>query len=181
VLDLCAAPGGKASMLRGDVVAVEVNEARARELEANLRLLGAGGVRVVRADGRTMPPELDGFDRALVDAPCSGLGVLAARPDLRWRAEPLPELQLELLLAAAARVRPGGVVVYSVCTVNGDESEAVVDASGLEPDPTLAEEWPRFRYARRPEFLQTLPHVHGTSGFFVARLRVPAGGRAPGA
>jgi 16S rRNA (cytosine967-C5)-methyltransferase len=172
VLDLCAAPGGKTTMLAGDVVAVEVNEARAEELEANVRLLRASHVRVVRADGRDLPPDLTGFDRALVDAPCSGLGVLASRPDLRWRAEPLPELQLELLHAAIDRVRPGGSVTYSVCTVNADESEAIVDATGLEPDP-LGPEWPRFAHPRRPEFLQTLPHVHGTSGFFVARLRVP--------
>jgi len=137
-----------------------------------VRRLGARNVRVVVADGRALPPELDGFDRALVDAPCSGLGVLNARPDLRWRAEPLPELQLELLQAAAARVRPGGTVVYSVCTINADEAEAVVDASGLEVDPSLADDWPRFRHARRPEFLQTMPHEHGTSGFFVARLIV---------
>jgi 16S rRNA (cytosine967-C5)-methyltransferase len=172
-LDLCAAPGGKATMLRGDVVAVEVNESRARELEEAARRVGATNVRVVRADGRDLPSLLDGFDRALVDAPCSGLGVLSARPDLRWRAEPLPELQLELLRAAAARVRSGGTVVYSVCTVNADESEAVVDASGLEVDATLADEWPQFRHPRRPEFLQTLPHVHRTAGFFIARMRVP--------
>ena len=120
---------------------------------------------------RTLPRELIGFDRALVHAPCSVLGVLNQRPDLRWRAEPLPGLQLELLRAAGERVRPGGTVVYSVCTVNADESEAVVDASGLEIDPTLGEEWPQFRHPLRPEFLQTLPHVHGTAGFFVARLR----------
>jgi len=171
-LDLCAAPGGKATMLAGDVVAVESNEARARELEGNVRVLGASRVRVVHADGRELPADLTGFDRALVDAPCSGLGVLAGRPDLRWRAEPLQELQLELLRAAAARVRPGGTVTYSVCTVNADESEAVVDAAGLAVDPSLADAWPRFRHPRRPEFLQTLPHVHGTSGFFVARLLV---------
>jgi 16S rRNA (cytosine967-C5)-methyltransferase len=171
-LDLCAAPGGKATMLAGEVVAVDLHEARARELEENARRLGADGVRVVVADGRRLPPELTGFDRALVDAPCSGLGVLAARPDLRWRSEPLPDLQLELLLAAAERVRPGGTVVYSVCTVNADEAEAVVDASGLAVDAGLAEEWPAFRHPRRPEFLQTLPHVHGTSGFFVARLHI---------
>jgi 16S rRNA (cytosine967-C5)-methyltransferase len=170
VLDLCAAPGGKATMLAGEVVAVEANEARARELEENARRLGATNVRVVHADGRDLPPELTGFDRALVDAPCSGLGVLAARPDLRWRSTPLPELQLELLRAAAERVRPGGTIVYSVCTVNADESEAVVAASGLEVEPIA--EWPQFRHPRRPEFLQTLPHVHGTSGFFIARLRV---------
>jgi len=169
-LDLCAAPGGKATMLAGEVVAVEVNDARARELEAAIRRLGADNVHVVRADGRDLPAELDGFDRALVDAPCSGLGVLNQRPDLRWRAEPLPELQLALLRASAARVRPGGTVVYSVCTINADESEAVVDASELEVDPTLADEWPQFRHPLRPEFLQTLPHVHGTTGFFIARL-----------
>jgi 16S rRNA (cytosine967-C5)-methyltransferase len=172
-LDLCAAPGGKATMLAGDVVAVEVREGRARELEKAVHRVGATNVRVVVADGRALPSGLDGFDRALVDAPCSGLGVLSSRPDLRWRAEPLPELQLELLNAAAARVRPGGVVVYSVCTVNADETEAVVDASGLDVDSTLAEDWPRFRHPSRPEFLQTLPHVHGTAGFFVARVRVP--------
>ncbi|HET9507838.1 MAG TPA: transcription antitermination factor NusB [Gaiellaceae bacterium] len=170
VLDVCAAPGGKTSMLAGEVVAVEVNEARARELEENLRRLGREDVRVVNADGRALPAELDGFDRALVDAPCSGLGVLAARADLRWRSRPLPELQLELLRAAAERVRPGGTVVYSVCTINADESEAVVAASGLEVEPI--EEWQQFRHPARPEFLQTLPHLHRTSGFFVARLRV---------
>jgi 16S rRNA (cytosine967-C5)-methyltransferase len=171
-LDLCAAPGGKATMLAGEVVAVELNEARARELEETARRLGATNVRVVVADGRALPAGLSGFDRALVDAPCSGLGVLNRRPDLRWRSTPLPELQLELLLAAAARVRPGGTIVYSVCTINAAESEAIVDASGLEVDASLADEWPQFRHARRPEFLQTLPHRHGTSGFFVARLTV---------
>jgi 16S rRNA (cytosine967-C5)-methyltransferase len=169
-LDLCAAPGGKATMLAGEVVAVEANEARARELGDNAARLGRGDIRVVHADGRELPPDLAGFDRALVDAPCSGLGVLAARPDLRWRSEPLPELQLELLRAAAERVRPGGTIVYSVCTINADEGEAVVDASGLQIEPI--EEWPQFRHRTRPEFLQTLPHVHRTSGFFVARLRV---------
>ena len=176
-LDLCAAPGGKATMLAGEVVAVDVNEARAHELEVMARRLGAADVRVVVADGRELPPELDGFDRALVDAPCSGLGVLNRRPDLRWRAEALPELQLELLRAAAERVRPGGTIVYSVCTINADESEAVVDASRLEVDLALADEWPQFRHPSRPEFLQTLPHVHGTAGFFVARMRV--GGTGP--
>ena len=133
-------------MLAGEVVAVEVNAARARELEENVARLGATNVQVVCADGRALPEELTGFDRALVDAPCSGLGVLAARPDLRWRSQPLPELQLELLQAAAARVRPGGTVLYSVCTVNRDEAEAVVDASGLEVDETLAAAWPQFRH-----------------------------------
>jgi 16S rRNA (cytosine967-C5)-methyltransferase len=158
-------------MLAGDVVAVELHEGRARELQENVRRLGATNVRVLNADGLALPPELHGFDRALVDAPCSGLGVLAGRPDLRWRAQPLPELQLALVRAAAERVRPGGMVTFSVCTLNVDENEAVVDACGLEVDD-LGVEWPAFRHPKRPELLLTTPHRHGTSGFFVARLRV---------
>ena len=170
VLDLCAAPGGKATMLAGEVVAVELHEGRARELEENVRRLGATNVRVVNADGLALPPELTGFDRALVDAPCSGLGVLAARPDLRWRAQPLPELQLALLRSAAERVKPGGTIVYAVCTLNADENEVVVEASGLEPED-LGADWPAFRHPKRPEFLLATPHRHRTSGFFIARLR----------
>jgi 16S rRNA (cytosine967-C5)-methyltransferase len=168
-LDLCAAPGGKATQLAGEVVAVELHPGRARELEENCRRLGAGNVTVVNADARALPPELTGFDRVLVDAPCSGLGVLAARPDLRWRAEPLPQLQTELLRAAAERVKPGGTIVYSVCTMNTEENEAIVAASGLKVE-SLGDEWPQFRHPGRPEFLLTLPHVHGTTGFFIARL-----------
>jgi 16S rRNA (cytosine967-C5)-methyltransferase len=171
-LDLCAAPGGKATQLAGEVVAVELNPGRARELRENVERLGASNVHVLESDALALPDEVAGFDRALVDAPCSGLGVLGPRPDLRWRAEPLPELQLALLREAARRVRPGGTIVYSVCTINAEENEAVVDAAGLEVEP-LGEEWPRFAHPRRPEFLLTLPHVHRTSGFFVARLRAP--------
>jgi 16S rRNA (cytosine967-C5)-methyltransferase len=172
VLDLCAAPGGKTGQLRGEVTAVEIDPGRARELRENLATMGRADVAVVEADGTALPPELGDFDRVLVDAPCSGLGVLAQRPDLRWRAAPLPDLQLALLRSAAERVRPGGTILYSVCTLNPDECEAVVDASGLGIEP-LGEEWPAFAHPTRPEFLLTLPHVHGTSGFFVARLRSP--------
>jgi len=166
VLDACAAPGGKTTMLAGEVTAVEVHAGRAEALARNV----GPNVRVVNADVR----ELDesGFDRALVDAPCSGLGVLARRPDLRWRARPLPELQLELLQAAAERTAPGGTIVYAVCTLNADENEAVVDDSGLEVDP-LTGEWPQYAHPARPEFLLTMPHRDRTSGFFIARLRNP--------
>jgi 16S rRNA (cytosine967-C5)-methyltransferase len=168
-LDLCAAPGGKATQLAGEVTAVEKHPGRARELEENAARLGASNVSVLRADALELPSELRNYDLALVDAPCSGLGVLASRPDLRWRAKPLPELQLALLRAAADRVRTGGAIVYSVCTLNADENEAVVDASGLVPE-SLGEEWPQFAHPARPEFLLTRPDVHGTSGFFIARL-----------
>ena len=94
-------------MLAGEVVAVEVNEARARELEENVRRLGATNVSVVHADGRALPPELTGFDRALVDAPCSGLGVLAARPDLRWRSRAAARAPARAA-ARGGRARPAG-------------------------------------------------------------------------
>ncbi|HYX77322.1 MAG TPA: transcription antitermination factor NusB, partial [Gaiellaceae bacterium] len=170
VLDLCAAPGGKATMLAGEVAAIEIHPGRARELEENVRRLGATNVTVVQADALALPAELRDFDRVLVDAPCSGLGVLARRPDLRWRARPLPELQRDLLRVAAERVRGGGTIVYSVCTLNADENEAIVDGSGLGPEP-LGSEWPAFAHPKRPEFLLTRPDRHGTSGFFIARLR----------
>jgi 16S rRNA (cytosine967-C5)-methyltransferase len=170
VLDLCAAPGGKATQLAGEVTAVELHAGRARELEQNCARLGATNVHVLNADALGLPPELRDFDRVLVDAPCSGLGVLASRPDLRWRAKRLPELQRDLLEVAAERARPGGTVLYSVCTINAAENEDVVDATGLEAEP-LGEEWPQFAHPRRPEFLLTLPHRHRTSGFFIARLR----------
>jgi 16S rRNA (cytosine967-C5)-methyltransferase len=176
VLDLCAAPGGKATQLAeqaAEVVAVEKHAGRARELEANCRRLGAANVRVVNADALELPGDLGDFDRVLVDAPCSGLGVLASRPDLRWRGKPLPELQRDLLRVAAERVKPGGSIVYSVCTLNVEENEAIVDASGLEVE-SLAEEWPQFVHPRRPQFLLTRPDRDRTSGFFIARLRSPA-------
>jgi 16S rRNA (cytosine967-C5)-methyltransferase len=170
-LDLCAAPGGKATQLAGDVVAVEKHPGRARQLEDNCARLGATNVTVVCADALDLPADLTGFDHVLVDAPCSGLGVLNSRADLRWRARPLPELQADLLRVAAERVHPGGTILYSVCTINAEENEDVVDASGLTPDP-LGDEWPQYGHPRRPDFLLTLPHKHGTSGFFIARLRV---------
>jgi 16S rRNA (cytosine967-C5)-methyltransferase len=172
VLDLCAAPGGKATQLAAagaEVVAVERHEGRARELEENARRLGAR-LTVANVDALALPADLGEFDRALVDAPCSGLGVLNSRPDLRWRAEPLPDLQLALLRVAVERVRPGGTVTYSVCTVNGAENEGVVDALGLPVDD-LGSAWPEYRHPSRSGFLLTLPHVHDTSGFFVARMR----------
>jgi 16S rRNA (cytosine967-C5)-methyltransferase len=169
-LDLCAAPGGKATQLAGEVLAVEKHPGRARQLEENCARLGASNVTVVCADALDLPAELTGFDRVLVDAPCSGLGVLNSRADLRWRSRPLPELQRDLLRVAAERLRPGGTILYSVCTINSVENEELVDASGLQVDASLGEEWSAFRYPSRPEFLRTLPHRDRTSGFFVARL-----------
>ena len=121
-----------------------------------------------------------GYDRVLVDAPCSGLGTLSGRPDLRWRATPerieeLAGLQREILAAAARAVRPGGTIVYSTCTISPRENEQVVDAilaahTELRPDD-LQSDAPLWKHPSVPHHLLLLPHRDGTDGFFIARLR----------
>ena len=148
-----------------------MHEGRARELEENVRAPRRrqrhASSTPTRSSCRRSSP---GSTASLVDAPCSGLGVLAARPDLRWRAQPLPELQLALLRVAAERVKPGGTIVYSVCTMNAGRERGRRRRVRPRDRPDLGDEWPQFRHPTRPEFLLTLPHVHRTSGFFIARL-----------
>jgi 16S rRNA (cytosine967-C5)-methyltransferase len=163
MLDLCAAPGAKATHLaalmegRGEVVAVERNSARARELREMCERLRAGIVRVVEGDARDSHGT--DFDRVLVDPPCTGLGTLRGRPDLRWRVTPerareLAALQREILTAGLRALRPGGTLVYSTCTLNPAENE---DVAAL---------WEHERDADR----LLLPHRDGTDGFFIARM-----------
>ncbi|HET9073654.1 MAG TPA: 16S rRNA (cytosine(967)-C(5))-methyltransferase RsmB [Solirubrobacteraceae bacterium] len=179
VLDLCAAPGAKTTHLaalmggQGELVAVEVHPGRAEALGRTAERMGATNVRVLCADGRRLPAELGDFDRVLVDPPCSGLGTLQSRPDIRWQnrldhVTALTAKQRELLDAAAARTRSGGRLVYSVCTLHHAESEAIVDAFlAARPD------WrPGPRYT-------TLPSLDHTDGFFIAALE-RAGSTASG-
>ena len=137
VLDLCAAPGGKTAILAASgaqVTAVERHSGRAIALRRTLERLGAD-VEVVNADGRGYRSD-GSFDRVLLDAPCTGLGVLAARPDARWRRQPsdvdeLAALQAELLAHAHTLLAPGGKLLYSVCTLTPPENEGAVAAAGL--------------------------------------------------
>jgi 16S rRNA (cytosine967-C5)-methyltransferase len=184
VLDLCAAPGGKATALAGagaHVVAADARLRRARLVARNAEGVGvADRVAVLAADG-TRPPLRDGaFDRVLVDAPCSGLGTLRRRPDLRWRAdeasvERLADLQRRLLDAAAGLVRPGGTLAYSVCTLTAAESTGV-DAwlaeahPGLEPLPPPDGAWAPWG---RGAIL--VPQAAGTDGMCL--FRYVRGGR----
>ncbi|MGH3730626.1 MAG: RsmB/NOP family class I SAM-dependent RNA methyltransferase [Micromonosporaceae bacterium] len=188
-LDLCAGPGGKAALLgalagqRGaDVLAVEVAPHRARLVAAATTDLP---VRVLQCDGRQVGshPELaeGGFDRVLVDAPCTGLGALRRRPEARWRRTPedlpgLVALQRELLAAGLRAVRPGGVVGYVTCSPHPEETNATVaavsasagdsvvyvDARPLLPDVPSLGEGPT---------VQLWPHRHGTDAMFLAVLR----------
>ena len=153
VADMCAAPGGKATALaaRGaTVVACDSHRGRIGRLEANRRALGADSMHLVAADGRHPPLRPGCFDAVLVDAPCSGLGTLRRRPDARWRMERsavprLAELQRDLLEAATGLLRPGGQLVYSVCTLTAEETLHVAAHASrdglLEPLPRPSEPW----------------------------------------
>jgi 16S rRNA (cytosine967-C5)-methyltransferase len=156
VLDLCAAPGVKTTHLAalmeatGEVVAVERNPQRARALNATCRRMRANNVTVVTADAKAFDGD-HGFDRVLLDPPCSGLGTLQSHPDLRWRIAPadidrLAAEQDELLAAARRALRPNGTLVYSVCTLSPSEERLVT-----------------------ADVQRTLPPVDHTDGFYIAR------------
>jgi 16S rRNA (cytosine967-C5)-methyltransferase len=160
VLDLCAGPGIKTGQIaarmedRGEVISVEQDPARAAEVAAQASRLGLRSVTVIEADG-AQPGIAPGFDRVLLDAPCSDLGALASRPDARWRKSPaaierLVEVQSQLLERALASLRPGGTLVYATCTISRRENEERV-AGG--------ERW------------QLSPDRDRTTGFFICRLR----------
>jgi 16S rRNA (cytosine967-C5)-methyltransferase len=185
VLDVCAAPGGKTMDAAarvapgGTVVAVDRSLAGSRRIVAEAARLGAAAVRVAVADARRLPVA-GSFDAVLVDAPCSGLGTLRRHPEVRWRRTPddvprLAALQQDILAAVAPRVRPGGVLVYAVCTLAREENEAAVETF-LRAAPRFAvEPAPLPAALLTPEgFMKTLPHRHAMDGFFAARLRARA-------
>lgn len=186
VLDLCAAPGGKTTHLAalmggsGSVVAVERHPGRAEALRRSCARLRADWIVTVET-GDASAPRADGpFDRVLVDPPCSGLGTLQGRPDLRWRASEasvaeLAQLQGEILAAGAAALGPGGTLLYVTCTISPSENQGVVEAFLAANDAfaldDLGAELPSLRTPGAPRTLQLLPHRDGTDGFFLARLR----------
>ena len=170
VLDLCAAPGAKTTHLaaltgdEGELVAVERHPGRADALRRTLSRMQVRSATVETGDAGAMRPG-DAFDRVLVDPPCSGLGTLQSRPDLRWRTSPeriadLAPEQARILSAGAAATRPGGTLCYSVCTISRAESEDVIDGFlAAHPD------W------EADAAVRLAPDTDGTDGFFIARLR----------
>jgi 16S rRNA (cytosine967-C5)-methyltransferase len=191
-LDTCAGPGGKSALLAGllprggSLVAADVGPHRARLVQSALG--GSRGASVVVADGTIPGWRAEMFDRVLVDAPCTGLGALRRRPEVRWRRRPedlpgLVHLQRRLLDAAAAAVRPGGVIAYVTCSPHPAETRQVVEhvlaarpglswldaRDGLPGIPQLGE---------GPD-VQLWPHRHGTDAMYLALLRSGYRGRQP--
>ncbi len=182
VLDACAAPGGKSFAAavdmedRGEIVSCDIHPHKIRLLEAGRDRLGLSVIAPTLQSAAAFRPEWErGFDAVLTDVPCSGLGVIRKKPDIRYKdpgpMEDLPGLQRAILDNCARYVRPDGVLLYSTCTLLERENEGMVegflsDHSGFVLEPfTLPE------FGEQPGMMTFWPHIHHTDGFFVAKLR----------
>lgn len=190
ILDACGAPGGKTTHLaqlmdnRGEILSVDIHPHKLKLIKENCERLGIGIVRGLAADARELPEKLQGWaDFVLIDAPCSGLGVLRRRPDARWRKKPdqipaIVKLQAEILTSAACCLKEGGVLVYSTCTINHEENLGQVEDFLCLHQDFVPEDLSQFLPAgldlkgtMTRGYLQLLPHQHGTDGFFISRMR----------
>lgn len=190
VLDGCAAPGGKTGHLaermadEGVLVSCDIHSHKVDQIQDQVRRLGLTIVEPRRTDMRELVGSEKPFDRVLLDAPCSGLGVIRRKPDIKWSKEPreieaLTDLQKQLLDAAAKLVSPGGILVYSTCTLEPEENSRQVEAfldghPDFHPDITLEERLPeivREQAILGEGWVQILPHHFDSDGFFIARLK----------
>jgi len=186
VLDACAAPGAKATAIAervgpdGVVVAVDRHERRLGLVARDAERLGLANLRLRVADATALPDDVGDFDRVLVDAPCSGLGALRRNPDARWRIQPeaiesVAAVQRAIVAAAAERLRPGGTLVYSTCTLSREENEDVIEAASariptLCAAPRETTPAPLRALLDASGALRCTPHRHDTDGFYAARL-----------
>jgi 16S rRNA (cytosine967-C5)-methyltransferase len=182
-LDMCAGPGGKAGLLAAvrpaGVRLTAADRAPHRADLVRAALAGEADVEVLTADGTAPPWAAGSFDRVLLDAPCTGLGALRRRPEVRWRrtpddVPPLVGLQTDLLASALTSVRVGGVVAYVTCSPHTAETVAVVDAVAARDDVEalpVAPLFPEVPDVARGDYAQLWPHRHGTDAMFMALLR----------
>ena len=184
VLDCCAAPGGKSFACaiqmegRGEVISCDLHPHKKKLIRAGAGRLGLDNVTPMTADGKVFRSDWENaFDRVLVDAPCSGLGVIRKKPDIRYKdPEPLkdlPQVQRAILDNAARYVRPGGVLVYSTCTLLRRENEDVVRGFLAEHSGFRLEGFrlPEYVGDAKSGMLTLWPHRQGTDGFFISKLR----------
>ena len=182
VLDVCAAPGGKsfaAAMAmedRGRILACDLRENKLKRLHDGAARLGLTCIETAAADGRRARPEWAGqFDAVLVDAPCSGLGIIRKKPDIRYKKADdlfsLPVIQHDILDNAAAYVRPGGVLVYSTCTVLPEENGQTVDTFLADHPDFSRETFSLPSLGEVPGEITLWPQRHGTDGFYICRIR----------
>lgn len=182
VLDCCAAPGGKsfASAMdmhnRGKIVSCDIHPHKIQLIEAGRDRLGLSIINpCLQSASETRESWLDHFDTVITDVPCSGLGIIRKKPDIRYKAEEpllgLPRVQQAILNNCARYVRPGGILLYSTCTLLRRENEGVID-SFLETHPQFRlEPFTLPGVGEQPGWITFWPHIHGTDGFFIAKLR----------
>ncbi len=180
IVDVCSAPGGKsfaAAILSGDrgrVVAFDIHENKLSLITNGKERLGLLSVSVAARDAREPDTELrESFDRVICDVPCSGLGVLGKKPDLRYKdisKDVLPELQYEILVRSATYLCSGGTLVYSTCTLDERENEEVVRRFLAENKTFRQVDFTVGEYVSREGMMTLIPSVHGTDGFFIAKL-----------
>ena len=182
VLDCCAAPGGKSFAAavamedRGEIVSCDLSEGKIRRIREGADRLGLAAISAMVHDARTPEPSWeDRFDLVICDAPCSGLGVIRKKPDIREKdlsaTERLPELQLEILSAVSRYVRPGGVLLYSTCTILRRENEDVTAAFLRQAEDFRREDFSVCGLDSTAGMLTLLPCIHDTDGFFMAKMR----------
>ncbi|MET3194415.1 16S rRNA (cytosine(967)-C(5))-methyltransferase RsmB [Bacillus sp. OAE603] len=192
VLDTCAAPGGKsthiAELLKGtgSVTSLDLHKHKVKLIKEQANRLGLENIETIALDARKAPEEFEGklFDRVLVDAPCSGLGVIRRKPDILLKKNAtdvsnLQKVQKSILHEASKLLKPGGTLVYSTCTVGHEENLDVVNSfleehDDFELDRSLIEHVPNELKEDKTVqngYIQLLPHYFGTDGFFIARLR----------
>lgn len=183
VLDVCAAPGGKslsaafAMAGKGSIVACDLHENKLKRIQESAQRLGVDIITTQAADGRVFRPEWEAaFDTVLVDAPCSGLGIIRKKPDTRYKKADdlftLPVVQAALLDNAARYVRPGGILVYSTCTILPEENEQVTQAFLAEHIDFILEPFELPQPAGYSDGSLTLwPQRHNTDGFYICRMK----------
>jgi 16S rRNA (cytosine967-C5)-methyltransferase len=184
VLDCCAAPGGKsfaAAILmknQGEVISCDLHPHKKKLIQAGADRLGLNIIAPMTADGKAFRPEWEeSFDLVLVDAPCSGLGVIRKKPDIRYKdpaqLTDLPNIQREILSNAARYVRPGGTLLYSTCTLLKRENEEVAQAFLARNAQFHPEAFSLYSPIGTVEsgMVTLWPHRHGTDGFFICKLR----------
>lgn len=183
VLDLCSAPGGKTSFIadlmknEGEIIAIDKFESRLKILEKNLKRMRVTNVKTIPVDALEFE-DSTGFDRVLIDAPCSGLGTLTKKPDLKWKKDlgdirKITNIQYNLLKKGASLLKPNGYLVYSTCTIEPEENIDIVKKFLSEHSNfKLVEAYDKFPKELLDEngCVQTLPHIHGIDGSFAAKL-----------
>ncbi len=184
IFDVCAAPGGKTTHIAAlggpecTVYGSDIYQHKLRLIENNAKQLGLSNIRTLLKDACLIGDSFAGkADRVLVDAPCSGLGVLRHKIDLRWRKKPedlkrLPVLQRRILDSASRCVKPGGILVYSTCTINDEENTDIVQQFlQTHKDFSLDNAADYCTAEQKGPYIQILPQRDGLDGFFIARLK----------